>query len=100
TVVIDALFGAGLDRPLSGEVAKLARRLEAMRSRVLAVDVPSGVAGDTGKGLDDCVLKAALTVTFHRPKIAHVLQPARALCGEIVVADIGLSDTPSKLFEN
>ncbi len=99
-VVIDALFGAGLDRPLAGDVAKLVRRLEPLSARIVAVDVPSGVAGDTGKILGDCAVKAALTVTFHRLKIAHVLQPARALCGEIVVADIGLPPTTSRLFEN
>ncbi len=99
-LVIDALFGAGLDRPLPADVARLARRLRASGSRVVAVDVPSGLAGDTGKTAGDGAFQADLTVTFHRKKPAHVLQPGRGLCGEVVVADIGLGATPARLFEN
>ena len=99
-LVIDALFGAGLDRPLTGEAARLARSLQRSPERVIAVDVPSGVAGDTGRPLGGVSFQAALTVTFHRRKPAHALEPGRALCGEIVVADIGLRPTPTRLFEN
>jgi len=99
-LVIDALFGAGLDRPLSAALARHARALERSGESVVAIDTPSGVAGDTGRPLGVASFKAALSVTFHRRKIAHVLQPGRALCGEVVVADIGLGDTPATLFEN
>jgi len=99
-LVIDALFGAGLDRPLSADLARLARSLEPTSSRVVAIDVPSGLAGDTGRPLGGGGFKAGLTVTFHRRKPAHVLLPGRELCGETVVADIGLGETPSDLFEN
>jgi ADP-dependent NAD(P)H-hydrate dehydratase / NAD(P)H-hydrate epimerase len=99
-LVVDALFGAGLDRPLKGEPARFARALEGAADRVVAVDVPSGLAGDSGRPLGGTNFKAALTVTFHRKKPAHVLEPGRALCGEVVVADIGLGPTPTKLFEN
>jgi ADP-dependent NAD(P)H-hydrate dehydratase / NAD(P)H-hydrate epimerase len=84
---IDALFGAGLSRPLDGESERLARVLPP--ERVVAVDVPSGLAGDTGAALGQVCFRAALTVTFVRKKPAHVLMPGRAYCGEIVVADIG-----------
>jgi NAD(P)H-hydrate epimerase len=59
---------------------------------VAAVDVPSGLQGDLGRGLDDVVVQAELTVTFFRKKNAHVLMPSRVKCGEVVVADIGIPD--------
>jgi hydroxyethylthiazole kinase-like uncharacterized protein yjeF len=96
---IDALYGAGLSRPLDGAAAALAQRLAATPERVAAVDVPSGVAGDTGRPLGPSVC-AGLTVTFHSKKPAHVLEPGRSRCGEVVVADIGLPPTTSRLFEN
>ncbi|MBA3811147.1 MAG: NAD(P)H-hydrate dehydratase, partial [Caulobacteraceae bacterium] len=99
-LIVDALFGAGLDRPLSAELARRARALERSSERVVAVDVPSGLCGDTGRPIGDACFHAALTVTFHRQKIAHVLEPGRSACGEVVVADIGLPPTPAALFEN
>ncbi len=99
-LIVDALFGAGLDRPLSGEAARLARALAGEAGRVVAIDVPSGLSGDTGRAVGGVSLAAGLTVTFHRRKPAHVLEPGRSLCGEVVVADIGLGATPARLFEN
>ncbi len=99
-LIVDALFGAGLDRPLSAELARLARRLETDRDKVIAIDVPSGLSGDTGRPVGPTCFHAALTVTFHRRKPAHVLQPGRDICGEVSVADIGLGATASNLFEN
>lgn len=87
---IDALFGAGLSRPLEGEAARLAAALKAMPERVIAVDVPSGLHGDSAAPLGDAYVRAALTVTFVRKKPAHVLMPGRALCGQVVCADIGV----------
>jgi hydroxyethylthiazole kinase-like uncharacterized protein yjeF len=89
---IDALFGAGLARPLAGEAARLARTLCGSPERVVAVDLPSGLNGDSGRPIGEACFSAALTVTFVRKKPAHVLFPGRELCGEIVVADIGASD--------
>ncbi|HEY5107914.1 MAG TPA: NAD(P)H-hydrate dehydratase [Caulobacteraceae bacterium] len=99
-LIIDALFGAGLDRPLGGEAARVARRCQACRERIVSIDVPSGVGGDIGRALGDNSFAAALTVTFHRRKPAHALEPGKGLCGEIVVADIGLGESPANLFEN
>ena len=102
TLIVDALFGAGLSRPLEGLAAEL---VAAMAGRiVVAIDVPSGVAGDTGAVLG-AAPQAALTVTFVRRKPAHLLYPGRALCGEIVLADIGMSAAAlatagSKIFAN
>jgi ADP-dependent NAD(P)H-hydrate dehydratase / NAD(P)H-hydrate epimerase len=84
---VDALFGAGLSRPLEGEAARLA--VMAPAARVVAVDVPSGLKGDDGNPLGDVCFESALTVTFVRKKPAHVLMPGRAWCGEVLVADIG-----------
>ncbi|HZZ66602.1 MAG TPA: NAD(P)H-hydrate dehydratase [Phenylobacterium sp.] len=98
-VWIDALFGAGLTRPLAGPAAAAAQRMAEAPEQVVAVDIPSGVVGDTGKpnGPAAC---AALTVTFHAKKPAHLLEPGRGRCGEVVVADIGLGATESQTVEN
>ncbi|HEY4941736.1 MAG TPA: NAD(P)H-hydrate dehydratase [Rhizomicrobium sp.] len=102
---VDALFGAGLSRPLEAEARRLAAASPKYKDRVIAIDVPSGLAGDSGKPLGDCAFDAGLTVTFFRRKPAHLLLPGRALCGEIVVADIGipeaaLDEIKPNLFEN
>lgn len=89
-LVIDALFGAGLTRALDGEAARLA---EASRAGpvVVAADVPSGVDGDLARPLG-ASFHADLTVTFHRFKPAHLLQPAASLCGEVDLVDIGIPE--------
>lgn len=87
---VDALFGAGLSRPLEGHAARLARALPA--GRVVSIDVPSGLDGDRGAPLGEACFSAALTVTFVRKKPAHVLAPGRGYCGEVVAADIGAPD--------
>jgi hydroxyethylthiazole kinase-like uncharacterized protein yjeF len=92
-VVIDALFGAGLSRALDGvaaaTVARLNRWSQSTDRPVLAVDVPSGLDGATGASNGE-VVRAARTVTFFRLKPGHLLLPGRALCGEVVLADIGI----------
>jgi hydroxyethylthiazole kinase-like uncharacterized protein yjeF len=99
-LIIDALFGAGLSRPLEARVMTLLRAAERSGAPIVAIDLPSGLAGNTGRPLGHAP-QAVMTVTFHRKKPAHVLVPGRDLCGEIVVADIGLQapDAPD-LFEN
>jgi hydroxyethylthiazole kinase-like uncharacterized protein yjeF len=87
-LVVDGLFGAGLSRPLEGAAAQVVEALNDLP--VVAIDIPSGVSGDTGQPLGGVYVKAALTVTFFRKKPGHLLLPGRALCGEIVVADIGI----------
>ncbi|QDH23993.1 NAD(P)H-hydrate dehydratase [Neokomagataea tanensis] len=84
-LVVDAVFGAGLSRPLSDGLSHILRQA----NRLVAIDVPSGVCGETGRLLGS-VKKAELTISFIRPRPAHFLEPAKALCGEIVCADIGL----------
>jgi len=94
-VVIDALFGTGLKEPLSGLPQKIVKALNDSPSAVVAVDVPSGVSGDTHQTVGDAI-KAVLTVTLAAPKLPLVLPPAEAHCGELVVADIGI---PHKLID-
>lgn len=101
-IYIDALFGAGLSRPLEGDVARLARASNLLGKPVVAIDTPSGVSGDTGRAVGEVAFRADLTVTFHRRKLAHCLVEGRAACGDVIVADIGLgeSDHLSSLHEN
>jgi NAD(P)H-hydrate epimerase len=91
--VIDALFGAGLTRPLTGPAAELAAASHAYEGPIVAADVPSGLHGDLGAPLGGLCFRADATVTFFRKKPAHVLEPGRSRCGEIVVADIGIPDS-------
>ncbi|MBI5926301.1 MAG: NAD(P)H-hydrate dehydratase [Aquabacterium sp.] len=90
-LIVDALFGAGLTRPLDGAAADVLMRASGKALPIVAVDVPSGVWGDTGEASG--AVPCQLTVTFFRLKPAHALMPGRALCGEVVLADIGIEPT-------
>jgi NAD(P)H-hydrate epimerase len=90
-VVIDALYGAGLSRAIEGDEAAAVERLNDSGATVVAVDVPSGLAGDSGWPTGPCVA-ARDTVTFHRLKPGHLLWPGRGLCGALTCADIGITD--------
>jgi ADP-dependent NAD(P)H-hydrate dehydratase / NAD(P)H-hydrate epimerase len=101
-LVIDALFGAGLARPISGDAAKIVSAMAAAHRPIIGVDVPSGIDGATGEILGSAA-PCALTVTFFRKKPGHLLLPGRAFCGETVVADIGMPPgvlTDAITFEN
>lgn len=103
-LVVDALFGAGLSRDVDGLAAEMLCAVEQRGLPVCAVDMPSGVDGATGQ-VRGVAVQAALTVTFFRKKPGHVLFPGRALCGDIVVADIGipeavLDSVAAATFEN
>ena len=104
-LIVDALFGAGLSRPLSGIAAEVARATNDSWQPVVAVDVPSGIQGDSIQALNGICIRADITVTFFRKKPAHVLMPGRFHCGEVVVADIGIPESAidaiaPRLFEN
>ena len=92
-LIVDAIFGAGLSRPLEGMAARTLAEVAARQMTLVAVDIPSGVMGDTGASAG--AVPCALTVTCFRKKPGHLLQPGRSLCGELIVADIG---TPASVF--
>lgn len=90
-LVVDALFGAGLTRDLEGVALDVVEAINARGLDCVAVDLPSGVAGDTG-AIKGAAPRCTLTVTFFRMKPGHVLYPGRAFCGETVLADIGIPE--------
>jgi hydroxyethylthiazole kinase-like uncharacterized protein yjeF len=112
-VVVDALFGTGLTRPLEGIYVKVVEYLERLRGRrekiatcrrplFVSLDIPSGLDADSNRPIGPAV-RADLTVTFNAPKPANVLPPASHFNGRLVVADIGsplklIDEAPSKLF--
>jgi NAD(P)H-hydrate epimerase len=87
-LVVDALFGSGLSRRLDPQTLAVLTVVAQRGIPLIAIDVPSGVMGDTGESLG--AVQAACTVTFARKKPGHALLPGRELCGEIVTADIGI----------
>jgi hydroxyethylthiazole kinase-like uncharacterized protein yjeF len=103
-LIIDALFGAGLNRPAKGEPYEMIEAINANGAPVIAVDLPSGINGDSGAVMGIAV-RATETVTFFRRKAGHLLLPGRIHCGRVRVADIGidprvLEEIKPKTFEN
>ena len=92
-LIIDALFGAGLARGLEGLAKDAVQWVNDNGVTAYAVDVPSGLSGDTGAVVGDIALQAKVTVTFFRAKPGHLLLPGRLLCGELLVTDIGIPET-------
>lgn len=90
-LVVDALFGTGLSRPLDGPAKELVQVLNESATPVCAVDIPSGIDGRTGQVLGTAI-RADLTVSFHRKKPGQLLMPGRLHCGDLTVVDIGIPD--------
>ncbi len=95
TIIVDALFGTGLDKPLTGLFALAVADISRARGFRIAVDLPSGLSADTFRTIGPCVL-ADVTVALAAPKIAHVFPPAADAVGELVIAPIGI---PPALFD-
>jgi hydroxyethylthiazole kinase-like uncharacterized protein yjeF len=91
SIAVDALYGAGLSKPLSGDAARAVDVVTEHNLPVVAVDLPSGLSGESGNILGRA-FQAGITVTFARKKPGHLLLPGRERCGEIVLADIGIGD--------
>ena len=103
-LIIDALFGAGLNRPVKGDPLEMIEAVNANSAPVLSIDLPSGVNGTSGAVMGVAV-RAAETVTFFRRKPGHLLLPGRMHCGRVRVADIGidaraLGEIHPRAFEN
>ncbi|MCC6163440.1 MAG: NAD(P)H-hydrate dehydratase [Acidobacteria bacterium] len=90
-LVVDAIVGTGLGRPLDGMYPTIVGDLNGSSLPVVSVDVPSGLHADSHEIQGDAVLATA-TVALAAPKICHVLPPAQRMCGQLVVADIGIPD--------
>ena len=96
-IVVDALFGTGLNRAPEGVYAEVVRAINELTLPVVAVDLPSGANASSATPFDPCV-RAAVTVTFAAPKLCHVFDPEQhsthdataSLCGEVIVADISI----------
>ncbi len=88
-LVVDGLFGAGLARAIEGGAAVVIERVNACGLAVIAIDLPSGVSGSSGAVMGTAI-QADATITFFRRKPGHLLQPGRARCGTVIVADIGV----------
>ncbi len=103
-VIVDALFGAGLDRPVTGAAGAAITKANESGCRRVSVDIPSGLDGLTGQILGTA-MRADTTISFFRKKPGHLLYPGRTLCGELVIVDIGISDSvlaeiEPRCFEN
>ncbi|ORJ63043.1 NAD(P)H-hydrate dehydratase [Geothermobacter hydrogeniphilus] len=95
-LVVDALFGTGLNADLRGHAVMAVAWINAFAGPVVAVDIPSGVAAGSGRQLG-CAVRADVTVTFAAPKLGHLLHPGAELRGELRIADIGI---PQRLAED
>ena len=95
TVVLDAIFGTGLSKPVQGLYKTVIENINRIKAFIIAVDIPSGLSSDTFEPIGPCV-KADLTVTLAAPKVALIFPPAENFVGELVVADISI---PPFLFE-
>jgi ADP-dependent NAD(P)H-hydrate dehydratase / NAD(P)H-hydrate epimerase len=95
--IVDALFGAGLDRPVEGDARNMIGAMNA-HGCIHAVDLPSGINGTTGAILGAAV-RASETITFFRRKVGHILLPGRLHCGMLHTADIGIPTSVLKAIE-
>lgn len=103
-LVVDAIFGIGFNRSLPVEIAAVFDKIKTTELPVIALDIPSGMDGDTGR-MDATTLKAKTTITFGNKKPAHVIYPSRDQCGNVICVDIGIPyevviDQKSDFYEN
>ena len=94
-IIVDALFGAGLDRPVEGAARDMIEAMNTAGAPIVAVDLPSGINGSSG-AMQGAAVWATETVTFFRRKPGHLLLPGRLYCGPVTVADIGIPELDRK----
>lgn len=101
-LIIDALFGTGLDRPLDGIFEEVISKINGAEFPIIALDIPSGINSDTGEAMGLCV-NATLTIAFDVLKPGHLLYPGKAACGHVITKDIGIPEAHvagTKYFQN
>ena len=91
-IVVDALIGSGLDKPPRSYIANIIKSINNSGSFIVAADIPSGISVDKADALDSVFVRADMTITFFRPKLAHYLYPAAAYCGKVICVPIGIAD--------
>jgi hydroxyethylthiazole kinase-like uncharacterized protein yjeF len=96
TLIVDAIFGTGLNAPLSGLIESVVADVNASGIPVVAIDLPSGLSADSHEAIGPCI-DAGMTVTLAAPKLPLVLPPAETHAGDIVIADIGI---PAEVIES
>lgn len=97
-IIVDCLFGTGLNRTVSGEYKSVINAINSSKAYVISVDIPSGINGDNGLALG-CAVKADKTIAIAYPKVGLYLNDGIDFCGEIVVKGIGIGcDTPDALL--
>lgn len=94
-LLVDAIFGIGLTRPISGKLAATIVKIKTVHIPTIAIDMPSGIHTDTGK-IMGVALKAEETVTFHRIKMGHTIEPGKHYSGRVIVKNIGIIEPPAK----
>ena len=96
-LLIEGIFGVGLSREVGGIYKEMIERINACGKSVIAIDIPSGISGDSGKVLG-CAVHAAITVTFGSYKRGHLLYPGREYCGNIKLVSIGFHNQTIKKY--
>ncbi|MDD4028367.1 MAG: NAD(P)H-hydrate dehydratase [Caldisericia bacterium] len=92
-IIVDALFGVGLKRPITGKTAELIQILNSAGRPIISIDMPSGISSETGSivgAFHTSAIKADFTVTFEAPKIGHLLYPGKQYTGTLLVTKIGI----------
>jgi len=95
-LIVDGLFGTGIDKPLEGFWANVVEAINSLKSIILSIDIPSGLSSSTGEVLGPAI-KADVTATFGAYKIAHIFPPASNYCGKVHLFEIGI---PRELISN
>lgn len=98
TTIVDAIFGVGLKRPITGMYQEIIEYINTLHVPIVSVDIPSGVDATTGKVLG-CGVKAQTTVTFSFEKVGQYLYPGSSYCGKVICEEIGIVSDPQKTQE-
>lgn len=99
-IIVDALFGSGLNRPLTGHFIDIVLLINGLNSDIVSIDIPSGLhSEDNSHTLSQCIIQADVTFAIQRPKLTHLLKSNQAQLGEIEVIPIGLSEKVEKTLE-